>query len=243
MNCAGICRPVTGTGSSQRSEGQPTRRLWLVDRSRVEEEKTRVRSQINAMTPWCGDGETVGMTLSLSDISKNYGRRYVLRNVDAEFPIGLTLLVGPSGSGKSTLLRLIATAEKPSTGLIAWNGEPLPAARRKLRETLGYAPQAVELPDDLTAREFADHIAALKGLDAKSAGRQFAAVADVLGIHSDNDRLIGAFSGGMRRRLIFAQALLGEPGLLAIDEPTAELDADSAALVSSLILEPRGHQS
>lgn len=175
--------------------------------------------------------------LRLSGVVKSYGRKTVLDGIDAAFPVGLTLLVGPSGAGKSTLLRLLATAEKPTRGTIAWDGQPLPAARAALRRTLGYAPQAVELPEDLTAREFALHIAALKGLDAGAADRQFGAITDAIGLHADINNRISTFSGGMRRRLIFAQALLGEPRLLALDEPTAELDIETARRLGALIVE------
>jgi ABC-type multidrug transport system ATPase subunit len=158
----------------------------------------------------------------------------VLGEVSHRFPLGLTLLIGPSGAGKSTLLRLIATAERPNRGAIAWNGA---ANRGALRATLGYAPQGVDLPEDLTAREFAMHIAALKGLALGEADKQFGAITDAIGLHSDINNRIASFSGGMRRRLIFAQALLGAPQLLALDEPTAELDLETARKLSALILE------
>ena len=175
--------------------------------------------------------------LSLDRVSKRYGRRLILDRVEHDFGTGLTLLVGPSGAGKSTLLRLLATAERPSCGTIGWDGTPLPQARTALRRTLGYAPQAVELPDDLTAREFAMHIAALKGLELNAADRQFLQITDAIGLHADVSNRIATFSGGMRRRLIFAQALLGNPRLLVLDEPTAELDRETAARVDALILE------
>jgi len=175
--------------------------------------------------------------LTLTQISRSYGRKTVLDAVSASFPVGLTLLVGPSGAGKSTLLRLIATAEKPNKGEIAWDGAALPGARQALRVALGYAPQAVELPDDLTAREFALHIAALKGLDAREADAQFGAITERIGLHADINNRISTFSGGMRRRLIFAQSMLGAPRLLALDEPTAELDGETAARLSELIVE------
>ncbi len=176
-------------------------------------------------------------TLTLTNLHKRYGGKTVLAGVSHQFEPGLTLLTGPSGAGKSTLLRLIATAEKPGSGGIAWDGQLLPAARAALRQTLGYAPQAVELPEDLTAREFALHIAALKGLDTKAADTQFGAITDAIGLHVDINNRIASFSGGMRRRLIFAQALLGAPRLLALDEPTAELDGETARKLGALILE------
>lgn len=175
--------------------------------------------------------------LTLTDISRSYGRKRVLDSITATFPTGLTLLVGPSGAGKSTLLRLIATAEKPGKGVIAWDGVELPGARRALRTALGYAPQAVDLPDDLTAREFALHMAALKGLDQAQADAQFGAITERIWLHADINNRISTYSGGMRRRLVFAQAVLGAPRLLALDEPTAELDSETAHRLSELIIE------
>jgi ABC-2 type transport system ATP-binding protein len=175
--------------------------------------------------------------LILENVGKRYRRKAVLTEVTHRFQPGLTLLTGPSGAGKSTLLRLIATAERPSAGRIAWDGAPLPSARRALRTALGYAPQAVDLPEDLTAREFAMHIAALKGLDLAAADCQFGAITDRIGLHADINNRISTFSGGMRRRLIFAQAMLGLPRLLALDEPTAELDRETAGKLGELILE------
>lgn len=176
-------------------------------------------------------------SLELSGIGKRYGAKTVLADVAHRFEPGLTLLTGPSGAGKSTLLRLIATAERPGTGVISWNGAALPGARTALRQSLGYAPQAVDLPEDLTAREFALHIAALKGLAPGAADVQFGAITDAIGLHADINNRIASFSGGMRRRLIFAQALLGAPALLALDEPTAELDGETARKLGALILE------
>jgi ABC-type multidrug transport system ATPase subunit len=175
--------------------------------------------------------------LHLDRVSKRYGRKLVLDRIEHRFEPGLTLLVGPSGAGKSTLLRLLATAEAPSGGTISWHGEALPRARMALRRTLGYAPQAVDLPEDLTAREFAMHIAALKDLDLKAADAQFLKITEAIGLHADINNRIATFSGGMRRRLILAQALLGTPALLALDEPTAELDRETADRVGALILE------
>lgn len=175
-------------------------------------------------------------TLELRAVSKRYGKKQVLDAVSHAFAPGLTLLTGPSGAGKSTLLRLCATAEKPNAGEIAWGGRRLPGGRGALRRSLGYAPQAVDLPEELTAREFGLHIAALKGLRAGEADRQFLALTEAVGLHDDANNRISGFSGGMRRRLVFIQALLGQPQLLCLDEPTAELDHESAAKVGELIL-------
>ncbi len=173
-------------------------------------------------------------SLELKSVTKSYGRKHVLADVSLSFAPGLTLLTGPSGAGKSTLLRLIATAERPNRGAITWDGR---SGHGAVRQTLGYAPQAVDLPEDLTAREFALHIASLKGLNQSQADKQFGAITDAIGLHADINNRIASFSGGMRRRLIFAQAMLGAPRLLALDEPTAELDAETARKLSVLILE------
>jgi ABC-type multidrug transport system ATPase subunit len=176
------------------------------------------------------------LSLGLRDISQRYGARTVLAGVSHDFVPGLTLLTGPSGAGKSTLLRLLATAEKPSGGHLEWDGAALPGATQALRRDLGYAPQAVDLPEDLTAREFVRHIAALKRLNQRQADAQFLAIAEAIGLHADTNGLIATFSGGMRRRLILAQAMLGAPRLLVLDEPTAELDGETAGRVGALIV-------
>lgn len=175
--------------------------------------------------------------LQLENVTKKYGRRPVLAPTNIRIDRGLTLLTGPSGGGKSTLLRLIATAEPASSGEISWDGLSPRRSRPAIRKLLGYAPQAVDLPEDLTAREFALHIAALKGLDLRQADRQFIAISEAIGIHSDIGNRISTFSGGMRRRLIFAQALLGNPKLLVLDEPTSELDAQTAGRLVALLFE------
>jgi ABC-2 type transport system ATP-binding protein len=177
------------------------------------------------------------LSLELQNITKRYRSKSVLDAIDHIFTPGLTLLTGSSGAGKSTLLRIIATAEKATSGRLVWNGRALPGAKRELRRSLGYAPQLVDLPEDLTAREFAMHIASLKGLELAAADRQFAAITDAIGLHPDINNRISTFSGGMRRRLVFAQAMLGDPRLLALDEPTAELDSETARRVGGVILE------
>ena len=179
-------------------------------------------------------------SLELQGITKKYRSKRVIEGIDHLFEPGLTLLTGPSGAGKSTLLRIIATAEKPTSGRLAWNGAAMPGAKQALRRSLGYAPQLVDLPEDLTAREFAMHIASLKGLDLAAADRQFSAITDAIGLHADINNRISTFSGGMRRRLVFAQAMLGAPQLLVLDEPTAELDRETARRVGEAILERAG---
>ncbi|MEO0420705.1 MAG: ATP-binding cassette domain-containing protein [Pseudomonadota bacterium] len=173
--------------------------------------------------------------LELDGISQRYGKQIVFEGIHQTFDAGVHLLSGPSGVGKSTLLRVCATAEKAAGGVLRWNGSPLPRGRKALRRVLGYAPQSVDLPLDLTALEFLTHLAALKGLSRASA--QCTGLLQQLGLGADADKRIVAYSGGMRRRLLLAQAFLGSPALLVLDEPTAELDAETAGQVASLVSE------
>ncbi len=134
------------------------------------------------------------MVLEFTAVSHRYGKKTVIDAQSCRFPIGLTLLSGPSGAGKSTLLRLCATQENPTVGEISFDGRSGRAARHALRRTLGYAPQAVDLPEDLTAREFLLYIAALKGLKILEAGRQLLFILQNLGLLSDANEKIVAYS-------------------------------------------------
>ncbi len=177
------------------------------------------------------------MTLRISGLSKTYKSKRVLWEANGVFDHGLTLLTGPSGAGKSTLLRILATAETADQGRVTWNGQPFPRVRRTFRKTLGYAPQSVDFPPDLTGRELGQHIAALKGLDRRMADDQFLWLAERLNLHAEISNPIGSYSGGMRRRLTVAQSLLGSPEAVVLDEPTAELDAHNSRAVHALIKE------
>jgi len=172
--------------------------------------------------------------LELHTISKRYGKKPVLSALSHSFMPGVTVITGPSGAGKSTLLRLCATVEKPSSGEMTWNGAPL---NRTVRSVLGYAPQRIDFPEDLSGLDFLLHVAALKRLSLGPAKAQALVLLDRLGLKRDAGTLIAAYSGGMRRRLGLAQAFLGAPELLVLDEPTAELDGVTAGHVNDLIFD------
>lgn len=175
--------------------------------------------------------------LELKDVSQAYGRKTVLQGINHVFDQGVTVITGPSGAGKTTLLRICATVEKPRSGDVSWNGENLRRSLRGFRTGLGYAPQRIDFPEDISAMDFLLHISALKNLRRGPAKVQAMALLERLGLGRDADGRIATYSGGMRRRLGLAQACLGAPEILIFDEPTAELDAETAGHINDLIFE------
>lgn len=175
--------------------------------------------------------------LSIKNLGKSYRRKAVLQGLTHDFQTGVTIIAGRSGAGKSTLLRLCATAEKPSHGDILWQGNNLVKTPRPFRAVLGYAPQAIDFPEDISATEFLLHIAALKSIRRAQAYEQAMGLLNALGLGQDAQGRIQTYSGGMRRRLGLAQAFLGAPQCLILDEPTAELDPLTAQVVTDLIQE------
>ena len=175
--------------------------------------------------------------LRTRDLSKHYGKRVVLEGLDFAAGPGVTVLLGPSGGGKSTLLRVLATLERPTSGAVLWNGADVARSRRAYRSALGYAPQSVSWPEALSAEEFLVHIGALKRIRRSDTIRQGRALLGRMGLERDATRPIRTFSGGMRRRLGLAQALLGAPEVLLLDEPAAELDPETSGHIHDLIFE------
>ena len=175
--------------------------------------------------------------LELKNIAQAYGRKSVLADQTHDFQQGVTVITGPSGAGKTTLLRICATVEKPKSGEILWKGEPVRKTLRRFRSALGYAPQRIDYPEDISAMDFLLHMAALKNIRRADAKAQAASILGRLGLGRDADGRIATYSGGMRRRLGVAQACLGAPEILIFDEPTAELDPETAEHIHNLIFE------
>ncbi|WP_427454697.1 ATP-binding cassette domain-containing protein [Litorimonas sp. WD9-15] len=175
--------------------------------------------------------------LDLNNIGQRYGKKQVLSDLTHRFESGVSVITGPSGVGKTTLLRLCASAERPSQGEVRWCGEVLSRTPRAFRAGLGYAPQRIDFPEDITGMDFLLHMAALKKIGLREAKSQGRALLDRLGLGRDADGRIRTYSGGMRRRLGLAQAFLGAPDILILDEPTAELDPQTAGHVNDLIFE------
>jgi len=176
--------------------------------------------------------------LSLEQLSYRYrGGADVLSGLNLELAPGIVGLLGPNGAGKSTLMRLLATITRPSGGRICWQGIDTASQPDPLRRTLGYLPQEFGVYPALSAREFLDYMAAVKGLPRNETSTRVELCLEQVGLTEAADRPLGEFSGGMRQRVGVAQALLNDPKLLIVDEPTVGLDPDERLRFRSLLTE------
>ncbi len=178
------------------------------------------------------------MEIVIEHVVKRYGAQEALRGVDLRIPPGMFGLLGPNGAGKTTLLRILATLLRPTAGRVVVDSHDLAdaAGRKTVRSWLGYLPQELGLYPDLTGRELLDYLALLKRLyDRGARHAQVAALLEVVGLTAVADRRVKTYSGGMKRRLGIAQALLGDPRLLIVDEPTAGLDPEERIRLRTLL--------
>ncbi|GAA1973234.1 ABC transporter ATP-binding protein [Nocardioides panacihumi] len=166
-------------------------------------------------------------TVALSGVGKSYGRNTALADVTLDLGPGITGLLGPNGAGKTTILRILATALAADQGTVRIMGEDPRSltGRTTVRRHLGYAPQETGFPRGFTAFSFIDYLAILKEWsDAGTRHEEVRRVLELVDLADVAPKRVGALSGGQRRRLVLAQALLGRPDLLVLDEPTAGLD-------------------
>jgi ABC-type multidrug transport system ATPase subunit len=176
------------------------------------------------------------MLLSTHEVSKVYaGGKVAVDKLSLELGPGVLGLLGPNGAGKSSLMRILATITRPTSGRVTWNGHDIVADPEALRRTLGYLPQDFGVYPHLTAREFLGYLAAAKGLTARSAKGRIDELLDLVNLADVGKRPLGKFSGGMRQRVGIAQALLNDPKLLILDEPTAGLDPEERTRFRSLL--------
>ncbi|HEU4562639.1 MAG TPA: ABC transporter ATP-binding protein [Longimicrobium sp.] len=177
--------------------------------------------------------------LRIENVSKSYGNGVqALNGVSLEIPRGMFGLLGPNGAGKSTLMRTLATLQGVDAGRIFLGDIDVLNARHDARKVLGYLPQDVGIYPGISAEALLDHFAVLKGLVATGERRD--AVERLLrmtNLHHVRKRKLGTFSGGMRRRFGIAQALLGDPELIIVDEPTAGLDPEERIRFQNLLSE------
>jgi ABC-2 type transport system ATP-binding protein len=165
--------------------------------------------------------------LEIRNLSKSYGDVHALRNVSLDVPAGMFGLLGPNGAGKSSLMRTIATLQDPDSGSITFDGIDVTKEKERVRRILGYLPQDFGVYPKVSARDMLDHFAALKGyVQRKERADVVEALLKQVNLWEVRSRKLGTFSGGMRQRFGIAQALLGNPRLVIVDEPTAGLDPE-----------------
>jgi len=183
------------------------------------------------------------VNLTIDVIGKQYrGGNWALKDFTLSLGPGVLGLLGPNGAGKSTLMRILATITPPTEGRATWNGQDILREPDGLRATLGYLPQDFGVYPNLNAQEFLEYIAAAKGLDARAARRRIDDLLQLVNLVEARKRPLGGFSGGMRQRVGIAQALLNDPRLLIVDEPTAGLDPEERVRFRNLLSDLSGER-
>ena len=178
------------------------------------------------------------MVLESDSLGKVYrSGMWGVRELTLQAKEGILGLLGPNGAGKTTLMQMLATLTRPTTGSLRFAGIDVAATPRAIRERLGYLPQDFGVPPGLTCFELLDTIARLKGIRSRSA---VLAMLERVGLHDLSKRPVESLSGGMRQRLGIAQALVGNPELVIVDEPTAGLDPEERVRFRNLLSEHKG---
>jgi ABC-2 type transport system ATP-binding protein len=176
------------------------------------------------------------MQLELTSVTKTYrGGKQAVAGVSMRIGPGVLGLLGPNGAGKSSLMRILATITRPTDGRITWDGTDIVAHPDGLRRRLGYLPQDFGVYPNLTAREFLGYLAAVKGLPARTANARVAELLELVNLTEAGRRPLGRYSGGMRQRVGIAQALLNDPAVLIVDEPTVGLDPEERLRFRNLL--------
>ena len=155
--------------------------------------------------------------LKISNISKSYGNKKALGEVTMELKEGVYALLGPNGAGKSTLMNIITGNLKADGGEILWDEKNTEKMGKEYRRILGYAPQQQGLYETFTGRRFLSYMGTLKEIDKKNLKSEIERVTNYVNLNDKIDKPIGAYSGGMKQRLLIAQALMGNPKLIVMD--------------------------
>ena len=183
------------------------------------------------------------MKLTIQRVSKQYrGGVQALRDFTLDLRPGVLGLLGPNGAGKTTLMSILATITRASEGSVTWNDTDVAKDPDALRTVLGYLPQDFGVYPNLNAVEFLEYLAAVKGLDAAAAKRRIDELLNLVNLADVRKRPLGGYSGGMKQRIGIAQALLNDPQLLIVDEPTAGLDPEERVRFRNLLSELSGER-
>lgn len=175
--------------------------------------------------------------LKVSGLTKHYGEKIALSDFSYTFTDGVYGILGPNGAGKSTLLNILTDNVHPDAGEIYFNGINREEQMVKYRSAIGFMPQQQPLYSSMTLERFMFYMAALKGMDRKSASKQIDELLETVNLQHERHMRMGGFSGGMKQRALIAQAVLGKPAILILDEPTAGLDPKERINIRNLISE------
>ena len=183
------------------------------------------------------------MQLTITHLGKQYRRDFWgLKDFSLTIKPGILGLLGPNGAGKSTFMRMLATITKPTEGTIAYDNINVVAQPDALRAVLGYLPQDFGVYPNLNAVEFLEYMAAIKGIDSASAKKRIDELLQLTNLVEAAKRPLGGYSGGMRQRVGIAQALLNDPQLLIVDEPTVGLDPEERVRFRNLLSDLSGER-
>lgn len=183
----------------------------------------------------------IHMKLVMEGVGKKYkGDFWALKDFNLELQSGVLGLLGPNGAGKSTLMRILATITKASAGRVTWNGADIAHKPDELRNVLGYLPQDFGVYPNLNAVEFLEYLAAIKGITGARAKKRIDELLQLVNLSDARKRPLGGYSGGMKQRVGIAQALLNDPKLLIVDEPTVGLDPEERVRFRNLLSDLSG---
>ena len=177
------------------------------------------------------------MLLEIHNLSKSYGNKKALENINCSFSEGIYGLLGPNGAGKSTLINILVNNLVQNTGEVLLDGKDIRSLGEEYRSLLGFMPQQQSLFDSFTARRFLGYMGTLKGMEKRKLNERIDEVLSMVNLSEVSDKRLGSFSGGMKQRILIAQAILNDPKILILDEPTAGLDPKERIRIRNMISE------